>query len=536
MRYKSNGLGRKALSIFLAFTVASLTFIIADIRMSLPVQASSTVGGSISRTEVLTRAEWWVNTYGVIYSQNQNDQKPDPDGHPYRPDCSGFISMAWHLPKKSDGWDRNTGDLDAFGDTTYLSNLGELLPGDAILGKSYGHVALFDRWANPSRTEMWIYDEYKSGREGRHIIQSRSWYESEGFRGLRYNKITSMMPDAPDAVSRDGVVVSSSGRISVYAVRADGDVWGRSQESPGGSFNAWQRLSTGGGFAGQVAVLRDDRDRVALYARRSGTIFGASQQEVGGSFGVWGPIGTNGAGVTGDPRAVYASEGRIAIYATTSSGNVSGVTQTQAGGGFGSWQQLTSGGGYMGKPAAVVDSQQRVALYVRRNGMVYGASQSQANGSFGTWAARGVDGAGVASDPVAVYGVGGRIAIYVTSTAGNVAGVNQVAAGGEFGAWQVLTSTGGYEGRPAVLVDEQGRVAVYVRRSGAIYGASQPEAGGPFGAWAARGTGSPQLIGDPTAVYGVGDRIALYAAATNDSIGGVSQGEAGGTFGNWIVL
>lgn len=233
---------------------------------------------------------------------------------------------------------------------------------------------------------------------------------------------------------------------------------------------------------------------------------------------------------------MYASEGRIAIYATTSSGNVSGVTQTQAGGGFGSWQQLTSGGGYMGKPAAVVDSQQRVALYVRRNGMVYGASQSQANGSFGTWAARGVDGAGVASDPVAVYGVGGRIAIYVTSTAGNVAGVNQVAAGGEFGAWQVLTSTGGYEGRPAVLVDEQGRVAVYVRRSGAIYGASQPEAGGPFGAWAARGTGSPELIGDPTAVYGVGDRIALYAAATNDSIGGVSQGEAGGAFGNWIVL
>lgn len=378
MRYQSSGLGRKVLSISIALAVMSLTLIITDVRVSSPAHASSTVGGSITRTEVLTRAEWWVNTYGVIYSQNQNDQKADPDGHPYRPDCSGFISMAWHLPKKSDGWDRNTGDLDAFGDTTYLSSLGELLPGDAILGESYGHVALFDRWANPSRTEMWIYDEYKSGREGRHIIQSRTWYESEGFRGLRYDKITSMMPGSSDAVSRDGVVVSSAGRISVYAVRADGDVWGRSQGSPGGSFNAWQRLSTGGGFAGQVAVLRDDRDRVALYARRNGTIFGASQQEVGGSFGVWGSIGTNGAGVTGDPRAVYASEGRIAIYATTSSGNVSGVTQTRAGGGFGSWQQLTSGGGYTGKPAAVVDSQQRVALYVRRNGMVYGASQSVA--------------------------------------------------------------------------------------------------------------------------------------------------------------
>jgi hypothetical protein len=124
--------------------------------VSTPVAAhASTVGGSISRTEVLARAQWWMNTSGVIYSQQQSYAKLDPDGaHRYRPDCSGFISMAWHLPKKSDGWDRNTNDLAAFGDTTWLGSLDSLLPGDAILGVGYGHVALFDRWANASRTQM----------------------------------------------------------------------------------------------------------------------------------------------------------------------------------------------------------------------------------------------------------------------------------------------------------------------------------------------------------------------------------------------
>ena len=29
--------------------------------------------------------------------------------------------MAWQLPGKSDDWDRDTGDLSAFGDTTYIS-------------------------------------------------------------------------------------------------------------------------------------------------------------------------------------------------------------------------------------------------------------------------------------------------------------------------------------------------------------------------------------------------------------------------------
>ncbi|WP_207892969.1 antibiotic ABC transporter, partial [Micromonospora sp. MW-13] len=78
----------------------------------------------------------------------------------------------------------------------------------------------------------------------------------------------------------------------------------------------------------------------------------------------------------------------------------------------------------MGKPAAVVDAGQRISLYVRRNGAVYGASQGGAGGAFGNWGVMGTGGSGVASDPAAVFAANGTIALYVTSSAGNVSGVN----------------------------------------------------------------------------------------------------------------
>jgi len=341
---------------------------------------------------------------------------------------------------------------------------------------------------------------------------------------------------SPDDVSKDGVAVSTHARIALYTVRSDGDVWGRSQGAPGGVFNDWQRLSTGGGFQGRVAVLRSDDDKVALYARRNGTIYGASQDEAGGSFGEWIPIGTNGAGVVGDPRAVYGYAGRIAIYALNGNGNIAGVSQVTRGGAFGAWQELTSGGGYSGKPSAVVDSKQRISVYARRDGTVYGASQAQAGGPLGNWYAIAADSPAIGGDPAAVWTSGGRIALYTTNNAGDVYGTNQTSAGGAFKSWQRLTTTGGYTGKPSVLVDEDGRVAIYVQRAGTIYGASQAETGGSFGSWYALGTQSPPITGDPTAVRSVGDRIAIYAATSGDSIGGVNQVAAGGAFGTWATL
>jgi hypothetical protein len=342
---------------------------------------------------------------------------------------------------------------------------------------------------------------------------------------------TSVMP----RVGNDEVITVSDGRVALYTVRGDGNVWGRSQAQPGGTFGPWQQLSTGGGFASKVAVVRDASDRIALYARRGGTVFGASQAVAGGAFSSWIQIGTP-IGLTGDPTAVYGSAGVIAIYGSTSSGDVWGVNQVSAGGGWGSWQQLSTGGGFTGKPAVVVDGSARIAIYARRNGTIYGASQATAGGAFSSWIPIGSNSPGVTGDPAAVYGYGGVIAIYATAGGGDVWGVNQVSAGGSWGSWQQLSTGGGFTGKPGAIVDANARIALYLRRGGTVYGASQAAAGGAFSTWIPIGTNGAGIIGDPGAVHGVGGVIAIYAKTSVNDESGVCQTVAGGSFGSWVRL
>src|SRR5690348_11217979 len=56
--------------------------------------AASSVDGPITRSEVIARAQYWVD-HRVPYSQSA--YYPDPQGRTYRTDCSGYVSMAWHL-------------------------------------------------------------------------------------------------------------------------------------------------------------------------------------------------------------------------------------------------------------------------------------------------------------------------------------------------------------------------------------------------------------------------------------------------------
>lgn len=115
-----------------------------------PAHAASSVGCNITRSEMIERAKRWVDLR-VPYSQAQADAYPDGDGHRYRPDCSGYVSMAWHLPKKPDGWDFNTGDFASYSGKTYLSSHDQLKAGDALL--SAGHIVLFHSGQTPPGPE-----------------------------------------------------------------------------------------------------------------------------------------------------------------------------------------------------------------------------------------------------------------------------------------------------------------------------------------------------------------------------------------------
>jgi hypothetical protein len=132
-----------------------------DYTGTLPGDTSATLPhGSISRAEILRRAQNWVNEQ-VPYSESA--WWTDSDGT-YRQDCSGYVSMAWDLDQDIDFW---TGNLNTVSHTIAAA---DLQPGDILLSES--HTILFASWANTAHTEFDYYEESHPGTVAHFVIDA----------------------------------------------------------------------------------------------------------------------------------------------------------------------------------------------------------------------------------------------------------------------------------------------------------------------------------------------------------------------------
>lgn len=171
--------------------------------------SSSTDIGAISRNQVIQRAKQWV-AEAVPYSQTS--WWTDSLGT-YRQDCSGYVSMAWHLDEATDFW---TGNL---GVVSHEIAADDLLPGDILLSDS--HTFVFAGWDDSSHTTFDMYEESRPGTTAHFITgASYSHYASTGFKPYRYNQITDVDQNIPvsDAVpAAPGVSSASQASSSPFA-------------------------------------------------------------------------------------------------------------------------------------------------------------------------------------------------------------------------------------------------------------------------------------------------------------------------------
>jgi hypothetical protein len=118
------------------------------------VSPDSSVGGTISKTEILTRMkDWYTRKIGY----NTNAEAWDV-GHTreYRRDCSGFADMALHLSS-----DPNTNGIASSGSFTHVKNMnadnrGGFTPktiqtGDVFDDTTDGHAFVFASWAKDGK-------------------------------------------------------------------------------------------------------------------------------------------------------------------------------------------------------------------------------------------------------------------------------------------------------------------------------------------------------------------------------------------------
>ncbi|MEV6583770.1 hypothetical protein AB0M92_37185, partial [Streptomyces sp. NPDC051582] len=130
-------------------SLASLTVLAASgaaVTLAAPAQAASSVGGTITRGEVIARAQSWVDQ-GVPY--NQGGWHTDSNGT-YREDCSGYISMAWHL--------NSSLVTQTLPNVSTQISFSQLKPGDAM-DYTAEHTFLFAGWTNQSTGAFTYYAE-----------------------------------------------------------------------------------------------------------------------------------------------------------------------------------------------------------------------------------------------------------------------------------------------------------------------------------------------------------------------------------------
>ncbi|MGA8114720.1 MAG: hypothetical protein WCA46_13725 [Actinocatenispora sp.] len=142
--------------------------------------ANAAIDGQIGRAEVADRAMNWVNR-NVQYSQSATAS--DPDGnHTYRTDCSGFVSMAWHITPTG----LSAPTTWTIQDHAHSITKAQLMKGD-ILAWPHNHVVMFGKWADAGHTTFWLYEEANPSQDMNHRVASLSSYGN--YSAWRYNKI-----------------------------------------------------------------------------------------------------------------------------------------------------------------------------------------------------------------------------------------------------------------------------------------------------------------------------------------------------------
>ncbi|MEW1914850.1 VCBS repeat-containing protein, partial [Kitasatospora sp. NPDC085895] len=143
MHSRTSRLVRVALAAAIATTGTIATTAFAT--TTAHAATASSVDGSITRSEIIQRAQYWL---GKSIPYNQGGSFTDPDGRSYRTDCSGYVSMAWHL-----GESASTQSLPGY---SYEIPRSELKAGD-ILNSFYEHVILFEKWDDAEHTTFSYY-------------------------------------------------------------------------------------------------------------------------------------------------------------------------------------------------------------------------------------------------------------------------------------------------------------------------------------------------------------------------------------------
>lgn len=156
----------------------------------------SSIDGPITRHQIMVRLQFWVDRH-YVYNTNKSDE--DAAGTLYRDDCSGLVSMAWHL-----GHSWTTAQfVDTSGRWPWgaLAGVDQLQPGDALVrhDNSVQHIKLFHSWVDAhdhkkgghffsfNHTGETVRNPHAPDNKGK--IGRDGWSEIVSYKAIRYTRV-----------------------------------------------------------------------------------------------------------------------------------------------------------------------------------------------------------------------------------------------------------------------------------------------------------------------------------------------------------
>jgi hypothetical protein len=240
---------RRCLSGLVGAAIAS-----ASLLAAVPAHAA-TMGGSISRDEVIQRAQSWV-TEGVPY--NQGAYYSDSNGS-YREDCSGYVSMAWDLSSSM-----VTQTLPSV--STQIDS-SQLQPGDA-LDYTAEHVILFGGWVDQSAGTFTYYAENNPSQltnsyQGNLDASSLDGWPTSDYTPLRYDNITGTASATTAPTSSSSSASSTTGSSTDSGSSSTGSDSGTDTDSGASSQTSTSTGASAGTWSGGSDTQAADAARWA---------------------------------------------------------------------------------------------------------------------------------------------------------------------------------------------------------------------------------------------------------------------------------
>jgi len=240
---------------------------------------------------------------------------------------------------------------------------------------------------------------------------------------------------------------NADGRIELFGTNSIGQVWHRSQLTPGGAWSGWAIFD---GTRRTVALARNQDGRLELFSTDADDhIWHASQTTPGGDWSGWQQFDGQLHSVAAETNA----DGRIELFGANSAGQVWHRWQLTPGGAWSDWHGLD---GSLSTVAVARNQDGRLELFGTNSAgaIVHRSQLSAGSEDWSNWSVFDGSLATVAAETNA----DGRIELFGTNSFGQSFHTVQLASGG-WSAWALLDSAG--MNQVAVAREQDGRLAYF---------------------------------------------------------------------------